>query len=185
MSAHTHSPSRLDKAVDRLMMFDSVVYGDERQCRITLEGCSFGWIVGTYGAMVAGVLAAATGAVGASMGFFVMSFLTSLSAAWYAKRRRVDFTALALRDRSLARRVQAVTWFIVAAWCGALAYYAFTGQPLVPLGRWFDAGITRSALGGMAVGGLVGGVVGGIVQMVRGERAVAAEEDTLEPDDEF
>ncbi|GAB48678.1 hypothetical protein [Mobilicoccus pelagius] len=185
MSTHTHTPSRLDKAVDRLMMFDSVVYGDERQRRITLEGCSFGWIVGSYVAMLAGVLAAAAGAVGASIGFFAVSFVTSMSAAWYAKRRRVDFTVLAMRDRSLARRVQAVTWFIVAAWCGALAYYAFTGHPLVALGRWFDADISRSALGGMAMGGLIGGVIGGIVQTVRGERSAAAKEDALEPDDEF
>jgi len=177
--------SRLDRLADRILSLDSVVYGDERQRRITLEGCAFAWTLSVYLMQICGVIAAALGDIGTSLAFMLLAPAIALSASWYAKRRTVDFEDLARRDTRLLHRTQALMMFVVALWCAALAYYAYAGHGLIQMPDSFAIreGDT-SVVGGMAVGGVIGAVIGGIMQAVKSRRAPKSEPE-LEPDDEF
>lgn len=177
--------STLDRAADRLLMLDSPIYGDERQRRVTLEACALGWVLGVFATQLAGVLAATLGAVGASIGFMVLAILLTVPTLWYAKRRAVSMDELARRDPRLLRLSQAASFFIMAAWCAALAFYAYAGYPLLDLGDPFSLENGGSdVVGGMAIGGLVGGCAGGLMQLVMSRRKSKPEPE-LEPDDEF
>ena len=184
MNAATHTPrTLLDRAADRVLSLDSVVYGDERQQRVTLESCALGWTLGIYTAQIGAVIATAVGAIGTSLALFALTFLMAVSANWYAGRRQVDFGDLARRDRRMLRRSQIASLVLVGLWCALLARQAYTGHPLIPLPDLFTVG-GSDTVAGMAVGGAIGAVAGAVVQWVARRRRPATAE-VSEPDDEF
>lgn len=182
---HDTRPSGLDGAADRILRLDSVVYGDERERRITLEGTAFAWPLTLYAAQILGVGAMATGAAGASVAFLLLATCSGMSAAWYAKRRQVDFTRLAANDMRLLRRVQAWSTGLILLWCGALAFYGYTGHPLIQLPDWTRVDGPSDTLFGAGVGGAVGALVGAVAQMLLARRRRSRVEEAIEPDDEF
>lgn len=182
--SHLHDGSRLDIAADRLLNLDSPVYGDERERRIVLEASSLGHVAVSFVGLAAAVLAAAAGAVGASVVLVLVASVPSFTALWYSKRHGVDTAALALRDRRLYAQTMGATFLLLALWCAAVAVYGFTGHPLVPVpdvASWFR---DTDALRGAAVGGAFGGVAGAVWVFLSGRRA-ARRDVTDEPDDEF
>lgn len=179
--------ANLDAVADRVLDLGSPVYGDERERRVVLEACSFGFTLGLYAALAAAVLAGAAGSVGASLGFLLVAVAPSAAAAWYARRRNVDFDLLATRDRRAYVRGQVVALVAALAWCGTLAFLGLTGRPLLPVGDVLAAGASMGgALQGMAVGGVVGAVIGGAWHVASTRRKAARASRTAdEPDDDF
>lgn len=175
----------LDSLAARLMKLDSPVYGDERERGVVLEATGFGWTVGHYLAGLFALGAVATGHVAMSVVLLVAACVPVFAAQWYASRRQVDFTALALRDPGAVRRSRTVALVFVALFCVALGFLGFAGRPLVPLPAVSDEAF-RGGLQGAAVGGAIGALCGLAWQAVaarRGRRRPQLDAD--EPDDVF
>lgn len=173
--------------VESMMALDPSTHGDERERRVLVEAGNVGFMVSLVCAMGAAIVAGAMGSVLLAVSFTVLASLPSWSAAWYARRHRVDIERVMGRDRGAYVVRQVVHALAALACCGTLAYLAVTGEPLVPwAGEFAPTGRPDGALL-FGVSGAAVFIVIGVVWSLAAQRRPGRPRglDGDEPDDAF
>lgn len=161
-----------DRAADRLLALDSVSYGDERERAVFMEATTFGYMLTIYTSIAVAVVAAVLGQLLLPVLLLLLLGLQSWATVWYAGRRGVDVSDLALRaEPALRRNAGLVVLGGLALTLAALAYTVFGGHGLLDLGAPdMDSGPLASMLRGGIVGGAAGLAIATVGMAVRGRR---------------
>lgn len=172
-----NKPSALSAAVDKLM--DSAnAPGDERERAIAAKASSFSVVMGIYGGLLLGLVAAIFGSLLVPVVTLILLGVSSWSAVWYAHRHHVDMYALASQAGAFAK---ASAFAAVAGgmflMMGAMAFTIFTGHALIELPTTDIVGPNATGAGaslvrGAIIGGLIG-CIGGLVALLVGIRRSA------------
>ncbi|WP_228529086.1 hypothetical protein [Arthrobacter gandavensis] len=161
--------SRLDRAAEKIMDWESPAYGDERERSVFMESNAFGLTVGLYSGLLGAVIAAGFGLFLLPTALLVLTgVVPSLAAVWYARRHGVNPRQLADNAGARFTMVGIVVFGIgMVLVFAAMAYAVFTGHPLInPLRFTLTPG--EGFVGGMAQGAVVGGMIGGAAAVAGG-----------------